>query len=191
MRTDEDGKPFLFSKFQYRLMHEKGFFEGERVELLNGRVYMNELTNPLSTYEVQKVVEIFRRGLGSDFCVRPQRPVDLSNTSEPVPDISIVEFERGGPVEEPVLLIVEMELRSLKKNRLIKSDLYAGAKAQEYWIVDSAERRIEVNRDPGPCLNRDGWEYRANTTHGDGEFISPLAKPDLRIAVSDLLPPKK
>lgn len=52
----------------------------------------------------------------------------------------------------------------------------------EYWILALPESRLEVYRDPA------GDSYQSVTNHAAGDNVAPLARPDARIVVDDLLP---
>jgi Uma2 family endonuclease len=66
---------------------------------------------------------------------------------------------------------------------LRKGPLYARAGIQEYWIIDLTSDAVEVCRDPGD------QGYRSVERLRRGDTIRPLAKPDIALAVSDMLPP--
>jgi Uma2 family endonuclease len=59
--------------------------------------------------------------------------------------------------------------------------LYARFGIREYWFVDLNNHRIQRYLDP----TRDG--YRTTRVYRRGESLSPLAFPDLLIAVDDIL----
>ena len=69
------------------------------------------------------------------------------------------------------VLVVEVSHESLRYDRTVKQRLYA-----------RREARLEVHRDPA------AGGYRSVTNHGAGDEVAPLARPDARIAVEDLLP---
>jgi Uma2 family endonuclease len=78
--------------------------------------------------------------------------------------------------------VVEVAESSLRKDQRVKARLYAESGVPEYWIVNLAEGRIEVHRDP-----KDG-AYRARTDHGRGEAVTLLGFPDVCVRVDDVLP---
>jgi Uma2 family endonuclease len=103
----------------------------------------------------------------------------------PFPDLAVVPKARyWQELPERAFLIVEVAESSLRKDKGTKALLYGLAEVDEYWIVNLVDEVVEVFRD-----RRDG-EWRSHVTHYRGETISPLAFPDVGIAVSDVLPPK-
>ncbi len=57
------------------------------------------------------------------------------------------------------------------------------------WIVNLAERALEVHRDPQPDPSAPyGWRYRSVATLTAPASLTPLAFAGARLAVADLLP---
>jgi Uma2 family endonuclease len=78
------------------------------------------------------------------------------------------------------MLLIEVSDTSLRRDREIKLPLYAGAGIPKYWIVDVQDGVIEVHTSPS------GARYGSVRRFGRGESVSPLAFPDLRIAVDEV-----
>jgi Uma2 family endonuclease len=88
-----------------------------------------------------------------------------------------------------VPLVVEIADSSLAFDRTHKGSLYARARLSEYWIVNLADRMLEVYRDPRPDNGAlYGWAYGVMLTLGPDEHIVPLVVPSTRILIADLLP---
>jgi len=86
-------------------------------------------------------------------------------------------------------LVVEVADSSLALDRTHKGSFYARARLSEYWIVNLADRVLEVYRDPGPDAGAPyGWAYRVVLTLGPDERVAPLVASSARILVADLLP---
>ncbi len=64
----------------------------------------------------------------------------------------------------------------------MKVALCAEAGVPEYWVVDLAERRLVVFRDP----RAEG--YQSRSTQDSGARVSPVSWPDIVIDVAALLP---
>src|SRR5205814_728256 len=130
------------------------------------------------------------RAFGSDWRVRVQLPVALDVESEPEPDLSVVAGDpRGRAVALPTdpVLIVEVADSSLAFDREYKSSLYARAGVADYWIVNLVVGQLEVFRDPVPAaIAFFGWRYARQVAHEAASFVSPLAAPFARVAVTDL-----
>jgi Uma2 family endonuclease len=168
---------------EYDRLVQLGCFEDEKIELLNGMLVAMSPQGSGHSQAIQRLTELFVRGVGDRAAVRCQLPLGASDDSEPEPDIAVVP-RRDYFDDHPTTahLIVEVANSSLQKDRLLKGALYARAGIPEYWIVNVPDRLVEVYRSP-----RDG-EYRSVTSHGRAELIHPMAFADLEIAVADLFP---
>ena len=124
--------------------------------------------------------------MGDEAIVRVQGSIALGNNGEPEPDIALLRFRAdfyalSEATEEAVLLIVEVADSSEAYDRRTKAPLYARFGIPELWIADLNRDRITRHTDPGP----DG--YATTRVFRRGEALSPLAFPDLMIAVDDVL----
>jgi NAD(P)-dependent dehydrogenase (short-subunit alcohol dehydrogenase family) len=64
---------------------------------------------------------------------------------------------------------------------------YARAGITEYWILNLAERVLEVHREPTAGLTAPyGWRYRLIHRLAAGDVVSPLAAPRSQISVARL-----
>ena len=76
-------------------------------------------------------------------------------------------------------LIVEVAVSSLQRDVGIKSDLYARAGVEEYWVLDLDGRRLVVQREPRP----DGYGlHRAELDDTAEVATSALPLPPLPLA---------
>jgi Uma2 family endonuclease len=119
------------------------------------------------------------------FDIRCQMPLALGLDSEPEPDVAVVS---GKPEDylashpRTAVLVVEVADSSLIHDRKRKVRLYAHAGIPDYWLTNLVDWRLEVYRDPSHGV------YQTCTVLRPGDSIAPVAKPDLKIPVSDLLP---
>jgi Uma2 family endonuclease len=87
------------------------------------------------------------------------------------------------------MLVVEVADTALPMDRQYKGSAYARAGLPDYWIVNLVDRQVEVYRRPATDPAADfGWRYLDVLILAPGEAVTPLALPDARIAVADLLP---
>jgi len=174
----------LISRAEYERMIDAGLFAGERVELWKGVVVRMCPQKSPHAAAVQKLNHLFVLSLvpTERAFVRVQLPLALSEDSEPEPDIAIVEA-RDFRDEHPTTahLIIEVADTSLADDRGFKADEYAAAGIRDYWVVDVHGGTIEVHRTPT------ARGYRSRVLHRRGELCTPLAFPDLTIAVSDVV----
>jgi Uma2 family endonuclease len=76
-------------------------------------------------------------------------------------------------------------MRESTEDRLIKLPRYAGSGIPEVWIFNLIENIVEVYREPLTLANGVPG-YRRRTDFRAGEFLSPVAFPDLRIEIPKL-----
>ena len=119
-------------------------------------------------------------------------PMGLDEESEPEPDVAVCagsprDYLAGHPAQ-PVLL-VEVADASLAFDREHKGSLYARAHVPDCWIVNLADRVLEVHRDPAPSAGAPyGWRFSTLFRLGAADSVSPLRAPRARILIADLLP---
>jgi Uma2 family endonuclease len=181
-----------WTRVEYDRLVDLGVFEGEPLELLGGQLVVAEPKGAYHSSAITMAEYALRAALPPGWVVRTQQPVSLDDESEPEPDLVVVvgrpgDYRYAHP-ERPALA-VEVADSSLSFDRQRKGSLYARAGIQDYWIVNLVDRVLEIYRDPGPDASAlHGWRYRSVTTLGPGSTAVPLAFPDCRLAVSDLLP---
>jgi Uma2 family endonuclease len=180
-----------WSKKEYYRLAELGFFRGQRVELIEGKLMVQSPQNPLhaaGVYRVTKVLEqIFQQG----YIVRAQFPIDLGQTTEPEPDVAVVlgtnqQYTVAHPTS--AVLLVEVSDTTLGYDRRRKGSLYARAGIADYWIINLRRLQLEVSRAPVPdSTQRYGHRYSSRTNLRPGSSVSPLILPNVALAVADLL----
>ncbi len=178
-----------FSVDEYERMIALGILEeGERVELLRGEIYCMAAIGARHMACVTWLDRFFTLSVGEDALVRAQGPIRLPEDGEPEPDILIVPFRddfyrprHPGPAEG--LLLIEVADTSFNIDRAQKIPLYAEAGIPESWLVDLPGQQIFVYREP-----RDG-RYQQIIVFKRGDVLTPLAFPDLKLAVDDVLGP--
>jgi Uma2 family endonuclease len=182
-----------WTRAEYDRLIEIGVFQpGDRVELLGGELIVAEPQSEPHYAAIGLIQEALRAALGPGWVVRPQGPIALDDESEPEPDIAVVPgtWRDYGP-DHPTrpVLVIEVAASSLYLDRKHKGSLYARAALIDYWILDLAHRRLEVYRDAAPDAAAPfGWRYASVQHLGVDATIAPLAAPDARVRVSDLLP---
>jgi Uma2 family endonuclease len=180
-----------WKRTEYDQLIDRGIFQpGERLELLGGQLIVREPQGGAHALGVELVAEALREAFGPAARIRVQLPVALDDESEPEPDVSVV----SGPLADAdpalpsrALLIVEVGDSSLALDRTEKASLYARARIADYWILNLAERVLEVHREPTAGSTAPyGWRYRLVHRLGAGDVVSPLAAPRSRIPVARL-----
>jgi len=182
-----------WTRKEYDTLVKSGFFnEDESIELLGGQLIVAEPKGSPHSTAVALTAEALRLAFGSGWLVRVQDPIALDAESEPEPDVAIVPGRaRDYLAEHPArpALLVEVAESSLAFDRGHKGSLYARAGVADYWIVNLVDAVLEVYR--APALDRSaefGWRYLDVQALRPVATVAPLARPDVTVAVADLLP---
>ena len=177
-----------FTVAEYYRMAEAGILKpDERVELIEGEIVVMPPIGPEHADNVDEYNEVFAQYARGRFRIRIQNPVRLNDHSEPEPDVALLRrrpegYRTAHPTPADVLLIIEVAHSSLEYDRNVKAHIYGRSGVAETWVKNLPEDCIERFTEPGP----DG--YARHTVHRRGETLTPVALPDLELAVSDLLP---
>lgn len=192
-RTHYPARTRRWTRAEYDRLIEKGFFEPEeKLELIDGELFVREPQGSRHYTAVLLVADALRSAFGPGWLVRGQGPVALDDASEPEPDVSVVPGSpRDYVADHPTrpVLVVEVAESSLFFDRRRKASLYARADIADYWLLNLVHRVVAVYREPVPFASAPyGWHYRSVTTVKPPATVSPLAAPSARIPVTDLLP---
>ena len=186
-------RPRRWTREEYYRLGEAGFFDDERIELLDGEIWTLPPQKTPHFSAVEAAADVLGTAFGAGHTVRRQGPIVLDDGTEPEPDVLIVpgsrlDYEDHHPTPAEIRLLVEVSDATLKKDRREKAEDYARAEIADYWIVNLVHRQLEVYRDPGPLPG--GWGYKLQRVLLEGESLAPLFAPDSPVAVTDLLPRK-
>lgn len=184
-------RPRRWTRDEYYRLGEAGFFEGERVELLDGEIWTLPPQKTPHFSSVEAAAEVLGDAFGAGHSVRRQGPMTLNDGTEPEPDVLIVTgsrmvYQDHHPTPPEVRLLVEVSDATLAKDRGKKAADYAQAGIPDYWIINLVSRQLEVHRDPGPLPTGHGYKLRRVLL--EGEAIAPLLAPGRSVSVTDLLP---
>lgn len=170
----------------YHRMVEAGILDDRHVELLNGEIVEMAPEGEPHAHDTTEAKDYLVVLLGERVKIREGKPITIPNSnSEPEPDIAVVqplgrEYRQHHPYPENVFWLIEFSNSSLTKDLEEKSNIYAEANIQEYWVVNLRKMRLVVFR-----LPQDG-DYTSKETFGDG-VIYPLAFPNVAISIDQLL----
>jgi Uma2 family endonuclease len=167
--VDEVTGLVLFTYKDLIAMEEAGIVgEDERIELIGGQIYLMT-TRPPHAFCVTELDD----GLGSTFRenakVISQNPLRLSENMNdrdlPQPDLMLVQrkFYFEHPKPQDVYLLIEVSDSTYNKDKNQKLPLYAQFGVAEVWIVNLAQRQIEVYTLPknGAYQKQDSYELTA------------------------------
>jgi Uma2 family endonuclease len=183
---------YFWNRAEYYKMNEAGLFEGKHVELIEGRVMEMSPLGSLHATAVALVGRTLEGAFGSSCFARWQMPLNAGELSEPEPDIAIIqgdvrEFRDAHP--KMAVLVVEAAEASLTYDRTQKGSLYAKMGIPDYWILNLPRRVLEVCRQPVRNASSPfEYAYAEFKVLTERDFVSPVLRPDVEIAVADLLP---
>jgi Uma2 family endonuclease len=178
---------------EYYRLGDEGWFQNERVELIDGEIIKMPPQKDVHAGTVSFLHRLMIKVFGDGYAIRSQVPVHLSDYSEPEPDIAVVrgnerDFVHGGHPTTAVL-VIEVSDSTLLFDQRTKSSLYAAADVQGYWIINIPGKQVEVYRNPiADSSKRFGYRYGEVTVVRPPENVSPLALPSVQIPAADLLP---
>jgi len=182
-----------WSRKEYGRLIDIGFFDEEhednKIELIEGRMIVAEPQNTPHATACELSGDALRAAFGSGWRVRMGLPMAMDPDSELEPDVAVLRgLPRDSLSDHPATaaLVVEIADWSLRLDRVVKARVYAAAGIADYWIVNLRERVVEVYREPIRGARR--ARYAAKHVARPGETLTPLAAPDARIAVDELLP---
>ena len=120
----------------------------KRAELLEGVIVEKISKSILHTRLLSRMVDALRQSLSEAYWLRQEAPITMRD-SEPEPDISIVAGSEHAYLEHrtTALLVVEIAVSTVAEDRAMAA-LYASADVNEYWILNTAAREVEVFRKP-------------------------------------------
>lgn len=185
-------RTFRWTRDEYYRLYDQGMFDGRRVELVDGEIVETPAQKDAHAWAIGMTEHALAAVGGGNYWVRTQMPLNLSQWSDPEPDVAVVAGAirswkgRGHPTT--AVLVVEVSDTTLAFDRRVKQAIYAAAGLTEYWIVNLVDGCLEVCRDPRPDpQNVRSSRYADVTTVGATAVVSPLAFPAARIAVADLI----
>lgn len=152
----------------------------KRAELIRGVIVEKMSKSILHIKLTGLLLALLHSVLGEKFWVRKEDPLTLAD-SEPEPDVSVVEGQMADYDKHPTTarLVVEVSVSTLSEDREM-AEIYAEAAVAEYWIVNGAERCIEVYRKPV------AGRYEEVTRVIEGGVLECASLPAVRVNVSEL-----
>jgi len=198
----------LWTRNEYYKMAEAGLFDGKHVELIQGQVIEMTPTGSLHATAVALAARRLEKAFGAGYFVRWQMPLVVSHNTELEPDLAIVrgdvrDYRDSHPTT--AALVVEVSETSLLHDRTQKAGIYARAGIADYWVLNLNDRQLEVHRKPQANTVSDPPEvpphsaqprgdmfpvfsYTDVTVLSERDSVNPLAAPQERVAVANLLP---
>ncbi|WP_425396643.1 Uma2 family endonuclease [Aeoliella sp.] len=147
--------------------------EGERVELIRGRlVMMSPAPRARHQFIGVKLAVVLDAIATEHRGIALASPIDVQLDEKTVlqPDVVYVRHDKVNLIQDrihgaPDLLVEILSPSTASRDRVTKLELYAKAGVREYWIVDPDSHVIEFH-------TLDGASYRV-TAKDSGEYQSP------------------
>jgi Uma2 family endonuclease len=158
-----------------------------RMELIEGEVFEMPPIGPAHGGQEKRLIAWFSDHLDStQAIVSAQDPVRLGDFSEPQPDLALLRpradfYAKAHPTPDDVLLLIEIADTSLERDRSHKIPLYGRYGVRESWVVNLAERTVEVYTKPA------AHGYGSCWVAGEGDVLRPELLPGLAVAVGEVL----
>jgi Uma2 family endonuclease len=176
-----------FSVAEYHQMIAAGLFgEDDRLELLGGDLVMMSPIESKHAATVKRLNRILNHLLYERALIGVQDPLQLDEQSEPQPDLMVLDsreddYATAPPTPGEARLVIEVSDTSADYDRDVKMHAYARAGIREAWLIELTTGWIEIYREPSPA------GYKLLRKALPGETVSPLAFPDLALAVADVI----
>ena len=179
-----------WTRDEFYRMGEVGFFQDEKVELVDGEIVVLPPQDSLHFLVLNlaaRALENAWRGVWA----RIQGPLELGAKSTVEPDVAIVPGGIKDYLSHPktALLVIEVSSSTLAYDRTTKASLYARAGLADYWLFNLLEWTLEVRR--GPVEDPSGplkFKYQDLKILTLAEQVSPLLNPQLTLPVAGFFP---
>jgi Uma2 family endonuclease len=188
MTTIIEARSRRFTRDEYHKMADLGFFEDQRVELIDGEIIEMPAQNEPHVEAISRMIREIAPILPDNFELRCQAPLAIA-ASEPEPDLAIISLPKPkNAAPDTAALVVEVAESSLVADRK-KSHLYASAQIPEYWIINLNDRRLERFLNPVSDISAPfSARYATTASVALGETLQPVAVLIKAIKVGDLFP---
>lgn len=177
----------------YHAMIDAGILTADdAVELLEGWLIRTMPINPPHRRASERAFAALARIVPAGWYATMQQPITIDD-SEPQPDVAVVrgttdDYPDRHPGSADLGLIVEVSHTTLADDRGLKQAIYARAGIRVYWIVNLADRQVEVHTEPSGPADSPGYARR-EVFGPDAEISVVLGGHEVgRVAVRDILP---
>jgi Uma2 family endonuclease len=178
-----------FSVADYHRMGELGILGPEdRVELIDGEIVSMAAVGSLHAGTVNRLNSLLVRTLSGRAVIAVQNPVQLSDDTEPEPDLAVLLprddfYTAAHPLPADVFLLMEVGDSSFLADRRAKLPRYARAGIRESWLVNLEVGQIERHTNPDPS------GYREVVTVERGQRLASTVITDLTLDGDQVLGP--
>jgi len=177
----------LVSVDDYHLMHKAGILSvTDKLELIRGEILFKSPIGSRHSLLVNRLTTLLFPKIPSSHFISVQNPVQLSEYSEPEPNLAIVQgpmdrFADQHPKANDISLLIEVADSSLSTDQEIKLPLYAESKIKEFWIINIEKEEVEQHSNP------DKSTYMERKIYRKGSEIH-LKALDIRVSIDQIFP---
>ncbi|NHC36905.1 Uma2 family endonuclease [Scytonema millei] len=178
----------LFTVDEYRQMAECGILKPEeRTELIDGQIILMAAQRPPHAAVSDNIEKYFRVLFEGVAAVRSQKPIVLSDRTEPEPDLALARIDARNyydrhPLPSDLFLIVEVSDTTLMFDTNQKLAAYARSGLSDYWVVDVNAQVVRVFRRP------QNSEYLQQFSVEPGDTLTVLVFPEIQIEIGNFFP---
>ncbi len=172
-----------------RIISGRALEDPDRVELIDGYLVDKMGKSAEHGYSTKKTIKALEARLPAGWTWRSEQPVRIPDYDEPEPDVTIVrglddDYQHRIPGPDDVGLLIEVALTTLDLDRGKKLAAFAAGRIPVYWIINLADRQVEVYTGATPS----GYQSRTDFKPGQDVPVVLDGQPLQPIAVSDILP---
>lgn len=184
---DALSKTHNFTVDEVQRMYEHGILpENERLELIDGQLYVMSPKNPPHVITQRKLMSFFSSQIDSKkYFLDREIPLDISQQTMPEPDFLIVNqrpelWQNEHVKASDVVLLVEVADSTLERDLGLKKELYAQAGIPHYWVISLQKSQIHV------FSNWQDGQYQTTTIYRKGPI--PVHPFNIKITFGDIFP---
>jgi Uma2 family endonuclease len=158
----------------------------DRIELIEGEViYMSPIGSRHAAC-VKRLNALLSKLLADQVIISIQDPIQLSNFSEPEPDVALLRprddfYASHLPTPSDVLLIIEVADTSIEYDQHTKLPLYARSGIPEVWILDLHNSTVTIYTQPSI------GEYQVKKDYSAVDTIQAATVSKLMVQAKDIL----
>ncbi len=183
-----------WTREEYYHLGELGYFQNERVELVDGEILKMSPQSFEHSWSVDAIARLLQNVFGEEYWVRSQSPFPNDQWTDSEPDLLVTAGNRHDFTDHPTtaVLAVEVSKTSLRFDKTTMQSLYASMKVPDYWVLDLENRQLLVYRQPvADETAKFGHRYESLATIAADGHVASLEKPEEKLAVGEMLPPQK
>jgi Uma2 family endonuclease len=161
---------------QYEAMGRAGILSpDDRIELLEGWLVEKMTKNPPHRIATRQVRLSLERVVPSGWYVETQEPI-VTADSEPEPDVAVIrgstqDYATQNPPASRVGLVIEIADTTVERDRVLKGRVYARARIATYWLINLAERQLEMYSSPQGEGAGAAYAKRVDLREGDAPVV--------------------